>query len=89
MVPPRLRHRIAEPLMRDLVGDGPLDVSTRRDATLAVEDRRGVLHPTESGCGLHVRQLLEGVGPDRFREIFHHFRLSTTLLPSYQFLILI
>ena len=61
IVPVALGHRIAEPLVRDLVDDR---AAAGADALLAVEDRARVLGAAGEAGGLHVGELLVRVRPD-------------------------
>ena len=61
IVPVALGHRIAEPLVRDLVDDR---AAAGADAFLAVEDRARVLGAAGEAGGLHVGELLVRVRPD-------------------------
>ncbi len=72
IVPVVFGHRIAEPLMRDLVRDQPRQAALPPHAVLAVEDRRGQLHAAAEVGGLHVRQLLVRVRADLLAEELHH-----------------
>src|SRR5690606_27355146 len=64
VVPARLRDRVPEPLMGDLVRDGALNVPAGGDRLLRVEDGRRVLHAAEAGRGLNVGELLEWIRAD-------------------------
>ena len=57
VVPVALGDRVAEPLVRDLVGDEAVDAAAR-DVPLAVEDRAGQLHPAAEPRGLDAGELL-------------------------------
>ena len=65
VVPVALGHRIAEPLVGGLVDDGCVAGGY---PLLAIKDVRRVLGSSAHAGGLHVRQLLIGVGPDVLRE---------------------
>ena len=58
--PVALGHRVAEPLMSDLVGDQGLDPVLAVDRVLVVEHVAGVLQAAPAGRRLHVEEL--GVG---------------------------
>ena len=65
IVPIAFGDGVAPPLVRDLVDDRRV---ARGDALLAIEDDGGVLGAAAEAGGLHVRQLLVGIGADLLAE---------------------
>ncbi len=64
VVPVARGHRVAEPLMGDLVRHRPLLDGLALELALGVEDRAGIFHPADVRRRLDLGELLVGVGTD-------------------------